>query len=72
VSTRPTCSGLLTAREAAAFLRISERNLHAKTKTLQVPHVRLGRRVLYPRSELEAWIRASIQGPGGDGPNVSP
>ena len=48
---------MLTARAAAA-LSISERTLHTRTKAGEVPHVRVGHRVLYPVDVLEAWISA--------------
>lgn len=56
---------LLIAREAAAMLRISDRRLWTMTNAGEVPHVRLGRRVLYPLDQLGSWIDAQIRG-GGD------
>lgn len=54
----------LTAPEAAAYLRISRRTLWSMTNAGEVPHLRLGRRVLYPESELQAWIASRVQGGG--------
>lgn len=50
--TKPT----LSAAEAAAYLGVSERHLWTQTKARRIPHVKLGRRVLYPVKELDAWL----------------
>lgn len=49
---------LWSAFEAAAALSISERTLHTRTKAGEVPHVRVGHRVLYPVDVLQEWIAA--------------
>jgi excisionase family DNA binding protein len=45
-----------SAREAAAMLGISERLLWSKTKSGEIPCVRLGTRVLYSIAKLSAWL----------------
>jgi excisionase family DNA binding protein len=52
---------LLPAADAARVLCISERHLWMLTRTKQIPCIRLGRRVLYSRELLEAWIREETQ-----------
>lgn len=47
---------LLTAKEAAAVLRISERHLGNLVAAGRLPRVKLGRRVLYRWSQLEAAL----------------
>jgi excisionase family DNA binding protein len=47
---------VLSAKEAAAYLGVSERHLWTWTKSGKVPHLRLGVRVLYPLDLLRAWI----------------
>lgn len=47
---------LLNARNAARALSISERLLWTKTKSREIPCVRIGKRVLYSPADLEAWI----------------
>jgi predicted DNA-binding transcriptional regulator AlpA len=48
---------LLTSREAAALLRLSERTLERHRLSGSGPKfVRLGRRVFYRRDALGAWI----------------
>lgn len=56
----------LRAREAAAALGISSRSLWSLTACGEVPHVRLGRAVVYPVAQLEAWLaeRAAKNGKG--------
>ena len=44
------------ARDAARMLGLSPRTLWALTKANQVPHVRVGRSVLYPVEQLKKWL----------------
>ena len=53
---------LLDAKRAAAMLGIGSRTLWSLTKAGEVPHLRIGRRVLYPVDHLTAWIRAKTKG----------
>lgn len=46
----------LRPREAAKRLGIGERSLWKLTSEGKVPHLRLGRAVLYPVAALEAWL----------------
>lgn len=46
---------LIDCTTAAKMLSISERTLWAYTKEGKIPHVRLGRRVLYDPEDLRAW-----------------
>ena len=49
---------LLTTMEAAAYVRLSHRTLERYRVTGEGPtFVKLGRRVFYPRAELDKWIR---------------
>ena len=43
-------------REAAAMLGISERLLWTWTYAGEIPHVRIGTRVLYPVKILSEWL----------------
>lgn len=47
---------LLTAREAAQLLAISERTLWQVAKDGGIPVVRIGRSVRYAASDLRDWI----------------
>ncbi len=53
---------LLTAKEASRLLAVSARTLWSMTASHEIPHIRLGRSVRYPLTELERWIAARIDG----------
>jgi excisionase family DNA binding protein len=55
-TTAPATTLLLTAREAAAALAISERTLWGLTKAGQVRCVHVGRAVRYAPADLSAFI----------------
>jgi len=57
-----TSSLLLSARDAASALGISARTLWSLTQAGEIPHVRIGRRVLYPHESLATWIARREQG----------
>ncbi|MBK0399197.1 helix-turn-helix transcriptional regulator [Limibaculum sp. M0105] len=54
----------LTTRELADLLRIKERKVYDLAANGDVPCVRVVGKLLFPRSEVEAWIAASRSGPG--------
>ena len=47
---------LLTPRQAAEALQISERKLWSMKASGEIPHVLLGRSVRYPVADLQRWI----------------
>lgn len=51
-----TLAPLLTVREAADVLKISERTLWTLTNSGEVPSVRVGRSVRYDQNDLTEWI----------------
>jgi predicted DNA-binding transcriptional regulator AlpA len=52
---------LLTQREAALALRLSERTLERLRLTGTGPaFAKVGRRVFYPQAQLDAWVAARI------------
>lgn len=56
----PTANGvrpLLTRKEAAEWLRISERTLFTITRRDGIPVVQIGAKVLYNADDLDRWIR---------------
>ena len=69
-TTMPGLKLSLSAAEAAAALGISERALWTRTNSGEVPHVRIGSRILYPVRELEQWLAAQTQGGGATGREV--
>lgn len=62
--TRPNREARLTVnrRETAQMLGISERLLWTLTNAGEVPHIRLGARVLYPVKALNEWIEERTSG----------
>ena len=60
----PDLPRYLTATEAAEYLRISTRHLRRATASGQIPVSRLGRKLLYDRSELDEYVRRSRVQPG--------
>lgn len=55
----------LRPREAAKALGIGERLLWQKTNAGEVPHLRIGRAVVYPVAELERWLAEQAKGTRG-------
>jgi excisionase family DNA binding protein len=54
---------LLTSKEAADLLQISEQTLRVwrSTKRYMIPSIQVGRCVRYRRTDLIAWITANRQ-----------
>ena len=53
---------LLTPRQAAEALQISERKLWSMKASGEIPHVLLGRSVRYPVADLQQWIEERMKG----------
>jgi len=53
---------ILTVREAAEILRVSQSKLYQLAKDEKVPHLLLGGRIVIPEKQLRAWIDASVCG----------
>jgi excisionase family DNA binding protein len=47
---------LLTPAQASQALAISLRKLWGMTASAEIPHIRIGRCVRYPLSDLQRWI----------------
>ncbi len=52
----------LRPKEAARALGIGERLLWEKTNCGEVPHVRMGKAILYPVAVLERWLAEQAEG----------
>ena len=50
---------LLTADDAATLLRVRRSTVYELARTRRLPHVRVGRRILFVRSDLAAWVVAN-------------
>lgn len=53
---------LLSAKETAAALGVSQRTLYNLTRAGKLPAVRIGRRVLYRPADVEAYIASQLDG----------
>jgi excisionase family DNA binding protein len=64
----PTAPRLaLRPRECAQALGISEKTLFTATKAGEIPHVKLGKVVLYPVAQLREWLaECAARETGGD------
>lgn len=47
----------LTVADAAEYLRCSESRIYGLVSARRIPYVKDGSRVLFRRSELDAWVR---------------
>jgi excisionase family DNA binding protein len=54
---------VLTLKEAAAWLRLSERSLYELARGRRLPAAQLGGKWLFPRAQLERWLAAQADGP---------
>jgi excisionase family DNA binding protein len=59
--------GKIDLKSAARDLGVSSFTLALWTRRRQVPHYRLGRRIIFDREELQAWLaeRRVSERPGG-------
>ena len=62
---------VLTLREAAAFLRLSERSLYELARTQRLPAAQIGGKWLFPRRQLERWLAAQAEMPEAE-PRLDP
>jgi len=54
---------LLDIEEAAEFLGLAEKTLYSYTSARKIPHVKIGGRVLFPKSMLWEWVQDHIVTP---------
>ncbi len=53
---RPLSEPLLTADDVSALLRIPRSTVYELTRTRRLPHIKVGRRTLFVRGDLDVWI----------------
>ena len=53
---------LLTVDEAVEYLRISKNTLYGYTSKGCIPRIKQGKRVLFRKSQLDAWLDAKQRG----------
>jgi excisionase family DNA binding protein len=61
---------VLTLREAAAQLRLSERALYDLARSGRLPAAQLGGKWLFPRAQLDRWLAAQAE--TGSAPRIAP
>ena len=52
----PLSEPLLTADDVAELLRIPRSTVYELTRTRRLPFVKVGRRTLFVRVDLESWV----------------
>ena len=58
-NSEPLLSNYFTQKQAAAELRVTDRTLDRWQRLREGPPItKLGRRILYKRSSLQAWLHA--------------
>jgi len=50
---------VLTTREVATLLRVDRKTVYEAAQRGHIPHRRLGRRLLFERGAVLAWLRQS-------------
>lgn len=46
----------LNIKEAANYLRLAKQTVYQLTSTRKIPHYKVGRRLVFERSQLDQWI----------------
>ena len=60
----------LTTREVADLLRVKERKVYDLAAANEIPHRRITGKLLFPATEIVAWIEGNGEGSGADRPAV--
>lgn len=47
----------LTVKEVAGYLRVHTDMVYALVRQKQIPHVRLGNRILFTKASIHRWIQ---------------
>ena len=64
----PLSEPLLTADDVAELLRVPRSTVYELTRTRRLPFVKVGRRTLFVRVDLESWVVENRVRPRGPGP----
>lgn len=59
MSRTPLSEPLLTVEEVARLLRLPRSTVYELTRTRRLPHIKVGRRTLFVRVDLDAWVVAN-------------
>lgn len=52
---------MLTVKELASYLRVHTDVIYALVREKQIPHVRLGSRILFTKESIHNWIEEQEQ-----------
>ncbi len=63
MSSRPSPPEIMTLREAAAWLRLSERALYDLARQHRLPAAQVGGKWLFPRTALSLWLGRQAEAP---------
>ncbi len=55
---------VLTVEELARYLRVDPQTVYRRFRKGDIPGVRIGRAIRFPRAVVEAWLRAAAWGWG--------
>jgi excisionase family DNA binding protein len=50
----------LNVNETAELIGVSQTTIYKKVKTGEIPHARLGSRIIFHRGMIEAWLRGEL------------
>jgi excisionase family DNA binding protein len=60
---RDDAPAMMDTREVAAYLRLKERRIYDLVRDGAIPHVRATGKLLFPRAQLDAWLRSRNASP---------
>ena len=53
----------MTAEEVAAVLRVNRKTVYEYAARHRIPHQKLGKRILFSKSALIAWLNSNVKEP---------
>jgi excisionase family DNA binding protein len=51
-----------TVQEAAGIMGINEKGVYVAIRTGQIPHIKIGRRIVIPRAAFDRWFETAGAG----------
>jgi excisionase family DNA binding protein len=58
----PSTRDAMSADEVADFLTVDRKTVYAAVLRNEIPHRRLGKRILFSRNALALWLRGTCKG----------
>lgn len=56
---------LLTPEDVARLLKVPTSTVYGLCREARIPHLKIGRRIVFERSTLREWVRSQIVRPEG-------